>query len=318
MPWSRRKFVAASALFSLAPRAGFAFSARSVDDLGPDRLVLLGTRGGPAINGYAPTPSANLIIYKGKPYVIDAGYGATFKLIEAGVPLHQLRYVFITHHHSDHNLDLGPMLYNAWASGLSGAVDVFGPRGLNDLIGFYWQSNRYDIETRIKDEGRPDLRTLVHTHEFHAGPIFSRDDVTVSALRVIHPPVTETYALRFVLGRKIVVFSGDTAYFPPLAEFAKGADYLVHEVVYPSALGALLRSRPNVDPSRLKASILSHHTRPEDVGRIATRAEAKTLVLNHFVPADDKTITPDDWANAVRQTYSGKIVIGRDLLRLPL
>jgi ribonuclease BN (tRNA processing enzyme) len=316
MAWTRRKFVAASALFGLTTQRGSAGD--HVNDLGPDRLVLLGTRGGPAINGYVPSPSANLIVYKGVPYVIDAGYGATFKLIEAGVPLRRLRYIFITHHHSDHNLDLGPLLYNAWASGLSGPVDVFGPRGLNDLIEFYWRSNSYDIETRMSDEGRPDVRKLVHKHEFNEGPVFSHDAVTVSALRVIHPPVTEAYAFRFVLGRKIVVFSGDTAYFPPLADFAADADYLVHEVVYPPALDALLSGRPNVDPSKLKASILSHHTRPEDVGRIATRARAKTLVLNHFVPADDKALTPDVWLHAVRQTYSGRIVVGRDLLQLPL
>ena len=28
------------------------------------------------------------------------------------------------------------------------------------------QLNRFDIETRIADEGRPDLRTLVAAHEF--------------------------------------------------------------------------------------------------------------------------------------------------------
>lgn len=318
MAWTRRKFIAASALFSLTVREGSASTKKPGDGLGPDRLVLLGTRGGPAIEGYIPSPSANLIVYKNMPYIIDAGYGATFKLIEAGVPLRRLRYVFITHHHSDHNLDLGPMLYNAWVSGLPGPIDVFGPKGLNDLIGGYWGSNRYDIETRISDEGRPDLRKLVHTHEFKEGLIFSRGDVTVSALRVIHPPVTESYAFRFVLGRKIIVFSGDTSYFPPLAEFARGADYLVHEVVYPSAIDTLLKGRPNVDAAKLKASILRHHTRPEDVGRIATRAHAKTLVLNHFVPADEKALTPGVWAHAVQQTYSGKVVVGRDLLHLPL
>ena len=72
--------------------------------LGRDRLVLLGTKGGPRITGYAPTPSSNLIVYRNVPYVIDAGYGVTFKLVEAGLPLPALRHIFITHHHSDHNL----------------------------------------------------------------------------------------------------------------------------------------------------------------------------------------------------------------------
>ena len=56
------------------------------------------------------------------PYVIDCGYGVSKQLISAGVALNHVRYIFITHHHSDHNLELGPLLYNAWITGLN-----FGP-----------------------------------------------------------------------------------------------------------------------------------------------------------------------------------------------
>lgn len=52
-------------------------------------------------------------------------------------------------------------------------------------------------------------------------------DVKVTALRNLHPPVTESYALKLEFPGKTVVFSGDTAYFPPLAAFAKGAGILI-------------------------------------------------------------------------------------------
>jgi ribonuclease BN (tRNA processing enzyme) len=78
----------------------------------------------------------------------------------------------------------------------------------------------------------------------------------------------------------------------------------------------LAKRRPNA--ARLKESILSHHTLAEDVGRIASMAEVKTLVLNHFVPADDKTVTPQMWRQAVATNFSGKIIVGSDLLRLEL
>ena len=284
--------------------------------MGSDRLVLLGTRGGPFLSGYTPTPSANVLVYKGTPYVIDAGYGVTFKLLDTKIPLPSLRYVFITHHHSDHNMELGPLLYNCWVNGLRTPIDVYAPQGLNELIDGYWKSNRYDLETRISDEGRPDLRKLVTPHEYTEGLVLSNDAVKVTSLRNVHPPVTESYALKFELGEKTVVFSGDTTYFPPLADFAKNADYLVHEVLYGPALDELMKRRPNAE--RLKASILSHHTLAEDVGRIAAAANVKTLVLNHFVPGDDKTLTPEVWSDAVRKTFAGKIVVGKDLLELPL
>jgi ribonuclease BN (tRNA processing enzyme) len=78
---------------------------------------------------------------------------------------------------------------------------------------------------------------------------------------------------------------------PPLAEFAKGADYLVHEVLYAPVLDELIKNCPSA--ARLKQSIMSHHTQPEDVGRIAAMANVKTLVLNRFVPVDDKSLTPN-------------------------
>ena len=52
-----------------------------------DRLVLLGTQGGPFIRTYKQIPSANLIVYKNIPFIIDTGYGTTFKLKEAGINL---------------------------------------------------------------------------------------------------------------------------------------------------------------------------------------------------------------------------------------
>ena len=277
---------------------------------------MLGTRGGPLVSGYTSSPSANLLVYKGVPYIVDTGYGVTLKSIQAGMALPELRYVFITHHHSDHNLELGPLLYNSWAAGLRVPVNVYGPAGLEALLSAYWASNRYDLETRIADEGRPDLRRLVIAHEYSDGQVFSNDDVKVVALRNLHPPVQESYSLKFELGSKSVVFSGDTAFFPPLADFARGADYLVHEVLYGPALNALVARRPNAQT--LKASIISHHTLAEDVGRIAAQANVKTLVLNHFVPGDDGTLSPSMWRDAVRRTFSGNIVVGTDLLRLPL
>jgi ribonuclease BN (tRNA processing enzyme) len=315
---TRRDFVTTSgvALGAAMLGAGRA-AAQAPAGTGKDRLVLLGTKGGPAIRGYTPSPSANLLVYKGVPYIIDAGYGVTFKLVEAGVPLPAIRHVLITHHHSDHNLELGPLLYNAWAIGLKTPVDTYGPAGMKGLVSSYWDSNRFDIELRMADEDRPDLRKLVQVHEFTEGPVFSNPDVKVMALRNKHPPIAESYSLKFELsdGRKIV-FSGDTTYFPPLANFAKGADYLVHEVMYGPAIEALAQRNPNA--GKLLEHLKASHTLAADVGRIATAAGVKNLVLSHFVPADDKSLTPQVWTDAVKTTFTGNVVVGRDLLEMPL
>jgi ribonuclease BN (tRNA processing enzyme) len=299
----------------IGARCGFA--QEGMPNLGPNRLILLGTKGGPAIrSGYTPSPSANLIVYNGVPYVIDTGYGVSFKLVEAKFPLPALRYIFITHHHSDHNAEFGLLLNNAWAIGLRSQVDAYGPAGMQRLAAGFWDAYKFDIETRMADEGRPDLRKLVNAHEFGEGPVMATNDVRVTALRNVHPPITESFALKFEFPDRTIVFSGDTAYFPPLAAFARGADILVHEVMYAPALENLLRRVPNAPT--LMAHLNASLTLTDEVGRLATEAGVKKLVLSHLVPADDPSVTEQTWIDAVRTTWKGDLVVGRDLMEIKL
>jgi ribonuclease BN (tRNA processing enzyme) len=287
-----------------------------VPSLGANRLVLLGTKGGPRITGATPTPSASLIIWDNVPYVVDTGYGVSFKLAESKFPLPALRYTFITHHHSDHNAEWGMLVYNAWATGLLTPIDAYGPAGMKRLAQGFWDASAFDIETRMEDEGRPDLRKLVNIHEYIEGQVMVAGGVKVTARRNLHPPITESYALKFEFPGKTIVFSGDTAYFPPLAAFAKGADILVHEVMYAPALEELVRRSPNA--ATLMAHLKASHTLTDDVGRIAAEAGVKKLILNHFVPADATGVTEETWFNAVRTTYKGDLVVGKDLMEIKL
>jgi ribonuclease BN (tRNA processing enzyme) len=135
-------------------------------------------------------------------------------------------------------------------------------------------------------------------------------------LRVDHPPVTECYALRITHAGRVVVFSADTAYFEPLADFAADADILVHEAMHPDGVDRLVARTGNGD--RLKAHLIASHTMAADVGRIATAAKVDHLILNHLVPADDPAITEAHWIEQTRSTWDRKLTIGKDGLDLPL
>jgi len=280
------------------------------------RLILLGTKGGPSVRGNSAVPTSHVLIVRGVPYVIDAGYGVTQRLLQAGVQLNVLRYVFITHHHSDHNLEYGNLLYTAWANGLKSQVDAYGPPGLVDMTRNFMATNQFDIDTRIADEGRPDLRKLVVAHEFREGAVFQDENVKVTALRNHHPPIVDSFAFKFETQGKTIVFSGDTSYFPPLAEFAKGADVLIHEAMYGPGIEALARRNANAET--LLKHLKDSHTLAEDVGRIAKAAAVKTLVLSHLVPGDDPSVTRELWERAARTSFDGKIIVGADLMEIPL
>ncbi|HEU4509271.1 MAG TPA: MBL fold metallo-hydrolase, partial [Pyrinomonadaceae bacterium] len=273
---TRRQFVTTAAGFVvsnvLLTRTGFS------QDKKPTRIVLLGTKGGPSVGRSGRSNPSTLILINDIPYLVDCGYGTSRQLISSGVALNRLRYVFITHHHSDHNLELGALIYNAWITGLPAEVKAFGPTGVKNMTRDFFNYAKFDIDTRIEDEGRPDPRNLTVIQEFDKpGVVLTNDDVKVTSCLVRHPPIQQAYAYRFDAKDRSVVVSGDTAYAPELAEFAKGADVLVHEVMYLPALDTLIRRLPNA--KRLREHLLASHTLPEDVGKIAAQAEVKTLVL---------------------------------------
>ncbi|MBL8583614.1 MAG: MBL fold metallo-hydrolase [Rhizobiaceae bacterium] len=275
-----------------------------------DRLVILGSKGGPAIRPGGPSPTASLLELGGRRVVVDCGLGVTRGLVETGMELKALDLVFVTHLHSDHVVELGPLLHTAWTAGLAKKVRVLGPAGTGHLWNRFLQSLEFDIETRIADEGRPDLRDMVAVEEFAEGPIFADGGLTATALRVLHPPVTDAFALRFEMAGRAIVFSGDTAYFEPLAVFAKDADILVHEAMLAEGVDRLVARTGN--GARLKEHLLASHSFAEETGRIATQAGVRRLVLNHLIPADDPAIGAADWEKAVRNTWSGPLTVARD------
>ena len=203
---NRREFVIAAASFAVFSSSVFGQQKK------PTRIILLGTKGGPRV-AEGRSNAATLLLINDVPYVVDCGYGTSRQLITAGVALNRVRYVFITHHHSDHNLELGPLIYNAWITGQPIRVDAYGPPGLKNMTTDFFNYLKFDIDTRIEDEGRPDPRNLVVAHEFDKpGVVLTNDDVKVSSCLVSHPPIKQSYAYRFDATDRSVVISGDTAY----------------------------------------------------------------------------------------------------------
>jgi ribonuclease BN (tRNA processing enzyme) len=249
-------------------------------------------------------------------YVFDCGIGVAIQLVRAGVRLPSLRHVFITHHHSDHNAEYGPLLLTAWAAGLRTPVDTWGPPPLTRMTELFLQMNQYDIETRTADEGRVPLAPLIKPHELVQGGVVIREKgVAVTCALVDHPPVTPAFAYRLDAPDRSIVISGDTKRSDALIKLARGADVLVHEAIWPAAVERLMTGLYNAEA--LKRSVLGHHTAAEEVGRVATQAEVKSLVLSHLIPAEDPELTDEQWTSAVRRGgYKGPIIVGKDLLEI--
>jgi ribonuclease BN (tRNA processing enzyme) len=280
-----------------------------------NRLVLLGTKGGPAVRPGGPMPTSSLLWLGGQPIMVDCGLGVTRSAVAAGLDLRQLRTIFITHLHSDHVLELGGLVHTAWTTGLQERLRIFGPPGTRALWQGFMASMAFDCAIRVQDEGRIPLAELVSLVEYGAdigdqpGVVLNEAGLRVTALRVVHPPVDDCFALRFDAGAS-VVFSADTRHFPPLAAFARGADVLVHEALLPTGVDALVARTHGGE--KLRRHLLASHTTATEAGAIAAGAGVGRLVLHHLVPADDPDFGHDDWVAAVRPVWSGALSIGHD------
>jgi ribonuclease BN (tRNA processing enzyme) len=160
------------------------------------------------------------------------------------------------------------------------------------------------------------------------GLVFSDGVVRVYAARNTHYSLLPagayassmlSYSYRVETPDKTIVFTGDTGFSPAVTKLAKGADIIVSEVMNPEkTVGGLkeLAKRNDWSPAELQHAIehmFAEHMTPEQVGRMATRAGAKAVVLTHFVPGlPDDSDSAEDLAE-VRKTFAGEVSAAHDL-----
>ena len=286
---------------------------------GERTLTLLGTKGGPALRtpGVSFLPTSNLLCLGQRKIIIDCGIGVTQALVRAGHSASAITDIFITHLHSDHVLELGGLIHTAWTSGLQHLLVVRGPVGTARVWSHFLQMMEVDIAVRVLDEGRPHLRDLVSVYEYDQGTVEENSDFTVSALRTIHPPMQNCFALNFVFEGQKICFSGDTAYMPSLAGFAENARILVHEAMLQSGVEYVTAKTRNTD-ERLHRHLIASHSFAHEAGRIAHDARVELLVLSHLIPAERIIAKDDDWIAEVRQHFSGNVMVGVDGMKIPV
>jgi ribonuclease BN (tRNA processing enzyme) len=59
---------------------------------------------------------------------------------------------------------------------------------------------------------------------------------------------------------------------------------------------------------------VEEHITPDEIGKMATRANVKTVVLSHFLPATDPKDDYERLAEQVNKHFSGKVLAAKDLM----
>jgi ribonuclease Z len=264
-------------------------------------IVFLGTAG--SMPTAQRAPAALLVRRGGERLLFDCAEGTQRQLLRSSVGLVELREVFLTHFHADHVLGLPGMFKTFALRGRELPLDVYGPRGLVDLLASL---------KRVVGKLTYELRL----HELQPGDVLERDGYRLATFAVAHgvtavgwslieatrpgrfdveaadalgvpdgpargilqggEPVTlpdgRTVTADEVLGpprsgRKLVI-TGDTAPADEVVESAWGADVLVTEATFS-------------EEERDRAQETMHQTAVQ-AAEVARRANVSLLALTHL------------------------------------
>lgn len=296
-------------------------------------VITLGTGGGPSYRTKRSL-SANAVRVGEKTYIVDTGDGLMRQLAAAGIDIASVNAVFITHHHFDHNADLGPLMVFRWLAGQHTPLPIIGPPLTREMVerqGSAWRGTELAPIT-IGGPAQPPIASTVSVQELPAellepAVVYRDGELRVKAVLNDHYHFAEgsdsaalarSYALRFELPGRAIVFTGDTGPSARVERLAEGADVLVSEVIDLDRIAEQWRARSDADPAYIQG-LIEHlrqdHLTPEDVGKLASRAKVRHVVLSHIVPGWDEETDLSVYTAGVKKHFKGPVDVASDLDR---
>ncbi|TDF37557.1 MBL fold metallo-hydrolase [Alteromonadaceae bacterium M269] len=272
-------------------------------------LQVLGS-GGPELND-GRASSSYLVWHKDNSVLlVDAGPGSSVAFGEVGANFADLEAILLTHLHVDHSADIPAYVKGSFFSSRIRPMSVYGPDKnqlmpatsdfIRRLIGpqgaFPYLSNHLVGERgrgfKIGGVDIPLLRDKVHSFKL-------TDDINIEAVFTHHGPVASVAWRANVAGCSIV-FSGDMSnQYEVLSSLAKDADLLVMNHAVPEEARGVARNL---------------HMPPSVIGEIAKEANAKTVLLSHYMR---RTLgRSEDSLVEVKKHYKGEIKLAEDKLKV--
>lgn len=283
------------------------------EDLAPNemRLIMCGT-GFPY--GTVAQAAACLIVQTGdgKSYLFDIGSGSASRINAMEIPGNELTNVFISHTHTDHIGDLGPFWSQAYLSGRTNPIELYGPSGPNHELGLtyfienFLRSYTWDFETR---RGMVDTSgQAINVHEFDYAQtqvVYDQDDFQVTSFPAIHG-IDGAVSYRMDWKDLSVVFSGDTDVNQFLLENSDDADVIILETFAPEEYFLKSFGWPE---GMYDGSVSIAHIPAERAGLYFEIVEPRLATSYHFIL--DELSTPLIFED-VRKNYDGPFLFAQD------
>lgn len=269
-------------------------------------LQILGSGGG-EITDQRSAASYLVWIDDSAHLLVDAGSGAALRFDETGADFATLDAIVFTHLGASGTADFAPLLEGSIGAEREGLLPVFGPSG-NDVrpaIGTF-------VERLIGPDGayaelagfltfrgpggyKVSVREVPATGQ-RRWSRFSTERLKLSATPVHHGGIP-ALAWRVDVGEFAIVFAGSFSnQKDTVANFAKGADALVVSHAAPEAA---------------RGEIRDFYAVPSQLGRIASRAGVRFLVLGNRT---SRTLGRESISReAIEQHFDGSLVFANEL-----
>ena len=217
--------------------------------------------------------------------MIDCATNPIVRLSQAGLNVHDLTDLLLTHFHPDHVSGVPSLLMNCWLLGRKQPLHIYGLpytlERIEKIMDFYeWSSwpGFYPVEFHQIAEQERSL--ALDTPEFRLYTSLVCHMVPCLGLRI-----------EFIHSGQVAAYSCDTEPCPQLVRLAANADLLVHE-----ATGAGVG-----------------HTSAAQAGEIARQAGAKALYLIHYPTGD---FDPRPLVDQAKHTFAGPVTLAQDFMEL--
>lgn len=307
------------AAFSLASFAG-------ADTPVPQRTLIyaaLGTNAGPTPNPGRSQP-AGVVRYGDTVLLVDAGDGVAEQLAKAGISLDRVQGIAISHLHFDHIGGLFGLLALRRQNQFVKPLTIYGPPGIKATV------------RGVMDAMAPGTLLLHHLQGSAAVPgseinVVEMEDkataklgpLTLTARENSHfvelpadtngrHPVSLAYRIDAPHGS--ITYTGDTGPSANVEALCRGTDMLVSEIMDPVTMMARVRrARPDMTDKMLIAAedhFRKEHLSPDEVGLLADRCGARSVVLVHSSLLDDEISTAH---TSIARHFKGRIDFAADL-----
>lgn len=216
-------------------------------------------------------PSAQVLNVRGRLFMIDCGEGAQMQMRRLGISFLKIEYICLSHIHGDHIFGIFGLLSTMGMLGRTAPLTIYAPASLAPVLEFF-KSNfgeglLYEIDHVVLEMTSPEVVYENRNVELLAFPLNHRVETFGFMIREktpqfnVHKDAITKYGLTLSeigtlkRGEDVVredmlipaaeaaylpfkprsyAYCSDTAPFPQLSEWVRGASVLYHETTFPA------------------------------------------------------------------------------------